>query len=47
MKKNLYINIKNNFGLYKKALEKSLKRKVDEVYIYSLYLEKELDINIE
>ena len=31
--------------IYKRALEKSLNRKVDKVYIYSLYLQKVLPIS--
>ena len=30
--------------LYKRALESALERKVDKVYIYSTYLEKEIEI---
>ena len=35
---------KSQLGLYEKALEKVFKRKVDEKYIYSVYLEKEVKI---
>ena len=35
---------KTQLDLYKQALEKALKRKVDRIYIYSTYLEKELMI---
>ena len=31
-------------GKYKKALEESLKEKVKHVYIYSIYLNKEIEI---
>ena len=31
--------------LYKSALESALNRKVDKIYIYSVYLGKELKIN--
>ena len=34
-------------ALYKKALENSLNRKVDHIYIYSTYLAKEIEINIQ
>ncbi len=34
---------KEQLELYKKALEKALNRKVDKVYIYSLYLNKEIE----
>ena len=30
--------------LYKRALEEALKRKVDNIYIYSTYLEREISI---
>ena len=30
--------------LYKKALEEALNRKVDRIYIYSTYLDKEIEI---
>ena len=30
--------------LYKVALEQALQRKVDKIYIYSVYLNKEIDI---
>ena len=33
--------------IYKRALEKSLRRSVDKVYIYSLYLQKSIEINFE
>ena len=35
---------KNQLDLYKEALENALKRKVDKVYIYSVYLGKEIEI---
>ena len=35
---------KNQLELYKQALEGALNRKVDKVYIYSVYLEKEIEI---
>ena len=35
---------KNQLQLYKKALEKSLNKKVDKIYIYSTYLGKEIEI---
>ena len=35
---------KAQLDLYKKALEESLKRKVSKVYIYSVYLGKEIEI---
>lgn len=34
----------NQLNIYKQALENALERKVDEVYIYSLYLNKEIKI---
>ena len=34
----------NQLQLYKKALESSLNRKVDKIYIYSTYLGKEIKI---
>ena len=41
--KNILIDkYKDQLDLYKIALEKALNRKVDEVYIYSTYLEKEI-----
>ena len=33
--------------IYKRALEKSLRRSVDKVYIYSLYLQKSIEINFD
>ena len=30
--------------LYKKALEEALNKKVDRIYIYSTYLDKEIEI---
>lgn len=38
---------KKQLELYKRALEEALGRKVNKVYLYSLYLEKEILINIE
>ena len=35
---------KKQLELYKMALEKSLNLKVKSIYIYSLYLQKEIDI---
>ena len=35
---------KTQLDLYKKALENSLNRKVDKIYIYSTYLDKEIQI---
>lgn len=35
---------KTQLELYKKALEEALNRKVDKVYIYSTYLDKEIEI---
>lgn len=35
---------KNQLELYKQALEEALNTKVDKVYIYSVYLEKEIEI---
>ena len=32
--------------LYKKALESALNKKVEDVYIYSLYLNKEIKIDV-
>ena len=43
--KELILKYKNQLGLYKQALEDGLKRKVDETYIYSLYLNKLIKIN--
>ena len=37
----------NNYAkLYKNALESALERKVDKAYIYSTYLEKEIEVNL-
>ena len=36
----------NQLKIYKDALEKALNKKVTEVYIYSLHLNKEIQINI-
>ena len=30
--------------LYKRALEESLQRKISKTYIYSVYLEKEIEV---
>jgi len=35
---------KKQLEIYKRALENALNKKVDEVYIYSTHLEKEIDI---
>ena len=35
---------KNQLDLYKQALENALGTKVDKVYIYSVYLDKEIEI---
>ena len=35
---------KNQLGIYKRALEDALEKKVESVYIYSLYLNKEIKI---
>ena len=35
---------KEQLNLYKQALEEALHRKVDKVYIYSVYLEKEIEV---
>ena len=35
---------KNQLKIYKQALEEALDKKVEEVYIYSLYLNKEIKI---
>lgn len=40
----LKIKYENQLNLYKEALEKSLNRKVDKTYIYSIYLGKEIEI---
>lgn len=42
--KELVDKYKVQLEIYKKALEKSLERKVDKTYIYSLYLGKKCDI---
>ena len=34
---------RKQLDLYKRALESALNRKVDKVYIYSVYLEKEIE----
>ena len=40
----LIINYTEQLTLYKKALEKALNRSVDEIYIYSTYLGKEVEV---
>ena len=35
---------KRQLEIYKNALEKALKRKVDKTFIYSIYLQKEIEI---
>ena len=42
--KELIKKYNNQLQLYKKALESSLNKKVDKVYIYSTYLGKEIKI---
>ena len=42
--KTLIEKYKAQLDLYKKALENSLNRKVDKIYIYSTYLDKEIQI---
>lgn len=42
--KKLVEKYRNQLELYKEALEEALNRKVDKVYIYSVYLEKEIEI---
>ena len=37
---------KTQLELYKNALESALERKVDKAYIYSTYLEKEIEVNL-
>ena len=41
---NLIDKYKTQLELYKRALESALNKKVDKIYIYSTYLEKEIDI---
>lgn len=43
---DLVIKYKEQLNLYKQALEDALHRKVDKVYIYSVYLEKEIEVEI-
>ncbi len=43
--KELIEKYKIQLEIYKKALEESLKQKVEKVYIYSIYLNKECEIN--
>ena len=38
---------KGQLAIYKRALEKALNRKVEAVYIYSIYLEKEISACIQ
>ena len=40
--KQLILKYKKQLDLYKKALEEGICKKVKEVYIYSLYLNKEI-----
>lgn len=42
-KEELLNKYRKQLDLYKRALESALNRKVDEVYIYSVYLEKEIE----
>ena len=41
--KELIVKYKKQLELYKRALESALNRKVDKIFIYSVYLGKELD----
>ena len=46
-KENILIQkYKNQLNIYKKAIESSLNKNVDEVYIYSLYLNKAIKVDI-
>lgn len=42
--KELVEKYKEQLRLYKRALEQAMKKKVDEVYIYSVYLDREIEI---
>ena len=42
--KDLISKYSKQLDLYKQALESALHRKVDRVYIYSVFLEKEIEI---
>ena len=43
---NLIEKYKKQLEIYKMALEEGLDKKVSEVYIYSLFLDKEIKLNI-
>ncbi len=43
---NLIEKYKKQLEIYKMALEEVLDKKVSEVYIYSLFLDKEIKLNI-
>ena len=45
MEKELIDKYINQLNLYKRALEESMNKKVDKIFIYSVYLEKELEID--
>lgn len=45
MEKELIDKYINQLNLYKRALEESMNKKVDKTFIYSVYLEKELEID--
>ncbi len=46
-KEELEEKYKEQLKIYRKALEQALERKVDKVYIYSLYLDEEIEITKE
>lgn len=43
---DLIIKYQKQLEIYKRALEEASGKKVDEVYIYSVYLQKEIKINV-
>jgi ATP-dependent helicase/nuclease subunit A len=46
-KEELIEKYKVQLEIYKKALEESLAKKVDEVYLYSIFLNEELKVEFE
>ena len=44
-KKILVKKYQNQLRIYRKALEEALDKKVENVYIYSLYLNKEIEVD--
>ena len=42
--KELILKYKTQLEIYKRAIEESTNKKVENIYIYSTYLEKEIEV---